>query len=342
MNVETFLLDTPPAGGKPLIMAAKRYTYHMHDERHQEPKDGLTLLMLHGLGQHKEQWEPIIEKLYALRRDSSISSRIREVWSFDWQSHGESAVLNEEALKDGSGSAPTERWASAITEFVKSDLVKGHRLIGISYSSGTIALMGTTRHFDPDKCPYAGLILVEPSMMDEEACNTNKEILSRFASITKAVTHRLNVWTDRETAHKYFIGHLPWKTWDSRVTRLFAEYGLKDAKDSEGNACVVRACPTIHEASAFQVNLKSAWTGVEQISKLSGLVPIHVVFGERVDLMPKAILDSVVDETKGRKVSSVTRIPGGHTIVQEQPDSVGSTLSHLLDTIQASQIRGRL
>jgi len=339
MNVETFLLETPPAvGGKPLIMAAKRYTYP-HDE-HQESKDGVTLLMFHGLGQHKEQWEPIIEKMYALRSESSISPQIREVWSFDWQSHGESAVLNEEALKDGPESAPVDRWASAIAAFIKSNLVKGHRLVGIGYSSGTIAVMGSTRHFD--ECPYAGLILIEPSLMDEDTWNTHKEIHSGFEMVTKAVTHRRNVWENKEAAHKYLIGRSPWKSWDPRVVELFAKYGLKDSKDNEGKECVVRACPTIHEASAFQVNLKATWHGAEQVTKLSGLVPIHVIFGERADLMPQAIQDCVVDESKGRKVSSITKIPGGHTIVQELPDIVASTISYILDAISSPEIRGRL
>jgi hypothetical protein len=110
---------------------------------------------------------------------------------------------------------------------------------------------------------------------------------------------------------------------------------LKNSKDKEGKDCVVRACPTIHEASAFNVNLKANWDGTEQISRLSGLVPIHVIFGEKADFMsvaylefmslpqlslivldhrPKAIHDCAVDEAKGRKVSSITRIPGGHTV----------------------------
>lgn len=118
MDVETFLLETPPVvGSKSLTMAAKRYTYRDGDAA----RDGVTLLMFHGLGQRessttpdsldltlyqdKEQWEPVIEKLYALRSDTASSSQIREAWSFDWQSHGESAVLNEKALEDGPDSA---------------------------------------------------------------------------------------------------------------------------------------------------------------------------------------------------------------------------------------------
>jgi hypothetical protein len=40
-----------------------------------------------------------------------------------------------------------------------------------------------------------------------------------------------------------------------------------------------------HEAEAFQINLKHTWDAAEQLSNLARCVPIHVVFGESVDLM---------------------------------------------------------
>ncbi|KAJ6613733.1 Alpha/beta hydrolase fold-1 [Mycena sp. CBHHK59/15] len=338
MNIETVILDTPPVADRnPLMMAAKRYTYPG-----QTPRDGVTLLMFHGLGQHKEQWEPVIEKLYALHSERSLAPQIREVWSFDWQSHGESAALNAKALKDDTKSAPLDQWGSAIAGFIKSHFVKAHHLVGIGYSSGTIGLMLSTRHFE--KCPYVGIILVEPSMMDKETWDANHdEIQPAFDMVTNAVMHRRNVWASKEAAHKYFMARFPWNGWDSRIVGLFSEHGLTDTKDKDGNACVVRQCPTIHEASAFQVNLEVTWDAAEQVSKLSGIVPVHVVFGERVDLMPQVIRDCVVDKTKGRKVDSITTIPEvGHTIVQELPDVVGLTISCLLDAILSPEILSRL
>ncbi|KAJ6474400.1 Alpha/Beta hydrolase protein [Mycena vitilis] len=337
MNIESFVLDSPPAAnGHNLRMAAKRYTY-----AGKALQDGVTLLMVHAMGQHKEQWEATIEKLYALQ---SRSSRIREVWTFDWQSHGESAVLNEEALKDDEKAAPLDCWAAAIAAFIKSDFVKGHRLVGVGHSSGTVGLMVSTRHFE--KCPYAGLILIEPSMMDEQIWDANREeIQPAFDMVTSAVVHRRDGWPSKEAAHKYFVSRFPWNTWDPRVVASFAEYGLRDSTDKEGKPCVVRKCPMIHEASAFQVNLKITWDAAAQVAKLSGVVPIHVVYGENVDMMPQVIRDGVIDKTKGRIVDSVTTVPEvGHTIVQELPDVVGSTIWQLLRVIftMAPEIRSHL
>lgn len=47
----------------------------------------------------KEQWEPVIEKLFTLQKKMDKTHRIREAWSFDWQNHGDAAVLNRELLK---------------------------------------------------------------------------------------------------------------------------------------------------------------------------------------------------------------------------------------------------
>ncbi|KAJ6549469.1 Alpha/beta hydrolase fold-1 [Mycena sp. CBHHK59/15] len=332
MKIETFVLDTPPViGGRSLRMAAKRY----RRARQAPLEDGVTLLMLHGLGQHKEQWEPVIEKLYALQSGGETLPRIREVWSFDWQSHGESAVLNEDALEGDPTSSPVDRWADAVAVFTKSNFVEGHLLVGIGYSSGTMALMVSTTHFAPDQCPYIGIILVEPTIMDQETWDTKRnEIQPAFAMVTNAVNHRRDLWSSKEAAHQFFLGRFPWNTWDPRVVALFVKHALRDVKDKDGNSCVSRSCPKIHEANAFQVNMKVTWDAAEQVAKLSGVVPIHVILGEEVDLMPGAIRDSAIDTTKGRRVDSITRIPNvGHAVVQQLPDVLSSTISDLLSVM---------
>jgi hypothetical protein len=81
--------------------------------------------------------------------------------------------------------------------------------------------MLSTRYFN--KCPYDGIILVEPSMMDEEIWNINNdEIQPAFDIVTNAVKHRRDVWATKEKAHQYFIDRFPWNSWDPRIVELFA------------------------------------------------------------------------------------------------------------------------
>lgn len=46
----------------------------------------------------KESWEPTLEKLMALQTKTSGNRAIREAWSFDAPSHGDSAILNAGTL----------------------------------------------------------------------------------------------------------------------------------------------------------------------------------------------------------------------------------------------------
>ncbi|KAJ7196900.1 hypothetical protein B0H12DRAFT_1038094 [Mycena haematopus] len=282
LNIEAFILNSPPTpNGQPLHVAAQRYRFLGSIAQH-----GITLLLLHGLGQHKEQWEPIIEKLFTLHSEKSDVPQIREAWALDWQSHGESAVLNEDALTDDPKTASLDLWGQAIADFLKSDFVSGHRLVGVVYSFRTVGLMLSTRHFD--KCPYDHIILVEPGVIEEEAYNTNREELQfGFNMYDKVVRNRRNLWTSKEAAHAYFMDRSPWKSWDPRVVALFSEHALKDSTDKDGNVSVVRKCPAIHEGLALLSNVAAGnvWDAAEQISKLSQRIPIDMVCGEKADVM---------------------------------------------------------
>jgi len=107
--IETHIFDAPSH----LKIVAKRYTtaISIHDVR------GLTLLFMHCIGSRtcfvpqfraffdekrvldKEQWEPVTQHLFRSQSTKDESYRIREAWSFDWQNHGDAAVLNRAALK---------------------------------------------------------------------------------------------------------------------------------------------------------------------------------------------------------------------------------------------------
>lgn len=46
----------------------------------------------------KEQWEPTIQAIFEKASNQSPNMiRIREAWSFDWQNHGDAAVLNKKS-----------------------------------------------------------------------------------------------------------------------------------------------------------------------------------------------------------------------------------------------------
>ncbi len=94
-------------------MTAKRYTYGASQDNN---VCGITLLLAHCIGSRlyflrssnisnshspdKEQWEPTLERIFTIQQSKNQFYRIREAWAFDWQNHGDAAVLNQSALSD--------------------------------------------------------------------------------------------------------------------------------------------------------------------------------------------------------------------------------------------------
>lgn len=94
----------------PFRIAAKRYWMGVlgpegddHDTFSKTGKDVRTLVFIHGLGCHKEHWEPTIEGLFEndLQASMGTSVRFRDMWSLDLLNHGDSAILNEEVCRWG-------------------------------------------------------------------------------------------------------------------------------------------------------------------------------------------------------------------------------------------------
>lgn len=100
-----------------LPITAKRYTF----DNSSENADGLTLILAHCVGARmlavpfhlfntlpelvyctcadKEQWEPTLLHLFESQNSLPRHSQIREAWSFDWQNHGDAAILNKDILE---------------------------------------------------------------------------------------------------------------------------------------------------------------------------------------------------------------------------------------------------
>ncbi|KAF7794866.1 hypothetical protein EIP86_006008 [Pleurotus ostreatoroseus] len=88
-------MDTPQmVDGVAIKMQAKQYI----PTSPRSFTDGFTLLLAHGSAHHKEIWEPIIDQLFQYQMQETGPLPIREVWSLDWPSHGQSAMVNSPVL----------------------------------------------------------------------------------------------------------------------------------------------------------------------------------------------------------------------------------------------------
>ncbi|KZT21796.1 alpha/beta-hydrolase [Neolentinus lepideus HHB14362 ss-1] len=336
LSVDKVTFDTPyEVDGVSLKMAVNRYFTAQSSSA-----GGVTLILAHASGTHKEHWEPVLQGLFEIQESVSGHSIIREAWAFDWHTHGDSAVLNAETLDKlpDSGTSITH-WAEAIATFVEAHLAT-HRLVAIGHSAGTTTVMYSTKCYNsPSRIRYEAIILVEPPMIDRDVYRANFGNRERQINrITKGILAQSSKWDSRSTAYEYFSKSIPWKDWDKRLRMILVDHGLRPIDASSATAGpVTTKCQKRFEASIY-LDLEATIAATEQIETVCSYIPIHVIFGEKIDLIPRYSQDSVVDISKGRNVASVTRIPGaGHMVVQQQPDRLAKAIYSILSAKTATK-----
>ena len=141
---------------------------------------------------------------------------------------------------DNSAEIAAFEWTLALTSFLRSNHVKGHRVVAIGHSAGAAAMCvslslnhlsfhaerkhrrilttkGTTLH----ELPYCAMILVEPTLATPELFYAHIEdrmALMDFA--VSATSARRNTWKSRDEAFSHFTKRLPWASWDPRMVHL--------------------------------------------------------------------------------------------------------------------------
>ncbi|KAI0636249.1 alpha/beta-hydrolase [Trametes polyzona] len=301
--------------------------------------NGVTLALFHCSGSHKETWEPTIEHLFSTKGPNG-SSLFREAWSFEMHSHGEAAILNDAALSSIGSPLTVEEWADAVKRFVASGALGGHKLVGIGHSLGGTALLLTAMSDELPAVNYDAIVLVEPALITREAFDANlEEREGALRDMSEAVSKRRDTWNTREEAHKYFAKRFPWAVWNPRVLELYVRHGLREISTRGGDATDIKVtlCCTKEQERATYLHVEPHFVVLDTIRNLDASVPLHFLLGERVDLIPEYIHDSVIQL---RKSVDVRKIPdGGHFVVQENPEGLASAIGDIAASLVSSKAR---
>ncbi|KAI0363610.1 alpha/beta-hydrolase [Pilatotrama ljubarskyi] len=293
--------------------------------------DGVTALFFHCTGSHKEAWEPTIQYLFCQKDPTSGKPLLREAWAFDMQSHGEASILNAEQLKNVAA-LPVDEYADGFKAFAATGALAGHRLVGIGHSLGTSTVMLSTIEDELPAVKFEAIILIEPALITREVYNANlAEREGALKMMNKAISKRRDLWNTREEAKAYFEERFPWMNWDPRVRDLFVRHGLKEKVVSEPNekstTKITLACSKDHERCAYSQD-EVYYVVVDRIQSLDRSVPVHYILGERADLIPEYIPQSVMGV---RPPASVQKVPdAGHFVVQENPEGLGKAIAQVL------------
>ncbi|KAJ7751554.1 Alpha/beta hydrolase fold-1 [Mycena maculata] len=301
-------------------MSVKRY-YTPESARNSK---GLTLLFAHCIGAHKEQWEPTIQRIFERHH-----SQVHEAWAVDWQTHGDSAVLNRELLETSPSrmyGVSAFEWAEAVAAFMRSPHLKGKRIVPIGHSAGAGTMVLTTRDFPSSALEqYTSLILIEPTIIPRDLFYLEiDERVSTMEFVVAATLVRREKWPSREAAHAWLSRRVPWDSWDPRVLRMLSQYGLEDTPDGG----VAIKGDRRQEALSY-ADAEPHFVAAQELRNISTKVPVHFIWGKDSPLVPEFVQEALAEGV----AASVTRVQGGHMIVQEQPDNIADAICGVLDTI---------
>ncbi|KAK7032997.1 Alpha/beta hydrolase family-domain-containing protein [Favolaschia claudopus] len=337
LHIDNIVLDCPHNPIDPLGQVLKMPTLRYWSNDSLANKEGYTLLLIHCIGLHKETWTPLAEGIFRVQEGKSPHRRVREAWAFDWPSHGEAAEMNRALLANPlrkETACSVSEWGDHIAAFVRSDMAE-RRLVAIAHCGGCGAAMNSLKSFPLKSLPYTAVILIEPTI-------TTRELyaIHRAPSKAKFVAATLRLpeqWPSRDAVMAAFLSwHARSEHWDLRVWKAYFDHAFNHRADGT----VTIRCKRWVEGASF-LDIEPYFSALSQIERVSGLLPIHYIWGTETFLPPE-MQHAIVDSSKGRVAASITRVPGGgHCTPHERPDGVVDSICAVLDS-PTGTVRSRL
>ncbi|KAJ9100661.1 hypothetical protein QFC21_003706 [Naganishia friedmannii] len=226
---------------------------------------GVTLVVCHANGFHKEMWEETIRAFLAYNNSKSGSSQIKvdEIWALDFANQGESFRLN------GGRIGPLASWADchclpdvgvSIPEalaYSKRNTTKKRRFIGVGHSIGGNTITQAA-HAVPGL--FESLFLVDPMTRAIDMI-----IDAQYGpTLARISVGRRNVWESRTQARKDLLRSPYFQAWHPAVFDVLISHGLVNVDPSpsidteDPNVPVTLACPRWAEAAVF-----TDWHGIQ-------------------------------------------------------------------------------
>ncbi|THH00800.1 hypothetical protein EW026_g1784 [Hermanssonia centrifuga] len=213
MKTTYYRFDPRPT--EPLQFTAVRY------QPDSPPSDGLTLILAHATGTHKETWAPLLEYLFTAQLTSdSNSPKILEAWSMECPNHGESAVINEQNIQE---KYPNFAWSGwiyprAMLAFLRSkpddiDFTRRSLVaLGHSHGGNSLILLDSLQN----EFQFKGFILLDPTLGRESPA---KDHMQRV--LTQLTWNKRDTWPNRKAALKDLSKQPGFRNWHPEVLRLF-------------------------------------------------------------------------------------------------------------------------
>ncbi|GLB40016.1 putative alpha/beta hydrolase family protein [Lyophyllum shimeji] len=330
VSSQSYILDPRP--NLPLLLTAKRYW--QADSPYLNDSAALTLIFTHGVGFHKEQWEPAMDDLWALLNHNNGTVRVREMWAIDTPNHGDAAILNERALQYGYDQVfAWEDYGRSIHAFLTGfgtglDVdFSTRRLVGIGHSMGSTALV--LAHGYTPFIQFESLILCELMSM-------NSHFAAKLANLyQRGSINRRDTWASHEEAYTLLKSRPAWKAWDDRVLRIFVNNGMRPLPTAEypdKAEGVTLKCTRKQETACYR-DLQGAERAYHLLGPTAKRVPVHMIYGAINDYVPEEAKDDIVQNAVGglRNLASFALVEGaGHLVMQMNPEGLAQKIHDAL------------
>ncbi|KAI6100606.1 hypothetical protein F5141DRAFT_308717 [Pisolithus sp. B1] len=179
-------------------------------------KQGLTLVLTHGLSSHKESYHPTIAHLLRMNATGNrYINMIREIWSIDMPNHGESAVLNRAYLEDRQERGRKEGWdgkcttmdfTSYLNAFLSIPQLQGHRVVGVAHSGSSTPWTNVFTLFKRRSHPHPfALLFIEPVIMFPGMSSNDPRVAHSNANMRGSLAKR-DKWSSRAEAKRWLLG----------------------------------------------------------------------------------------------------------------------------------------
>ncbi|KAG8947266.1 hypothetical protein FRC04_010842 [Tulasnella sp. 424] len=305
--------------------------------------EGLTFVVAHATGMHKECWEPVIEMLFATMDAQKSGTQIREIWCIDAPNHGEAAVLNEEFLRTHwLEEFPWDEYGRAIGYFLTAGIDRGahvdfsqRRLCALGHSMGAVALVWLQKSSIP--VHFQQMILCEPMISPPGV-----DIFPRGAFVIPASYQRRDVWSSRKAALKDFNSSKGYAMWNPQIIELFVQHALREHPASKivigPFKGVTLACDRFHEAACYRGGIPLGSTICPRLAEVSQDIPVSVVFGAVEDSVELAVKEAIANPSvSGVQFASVHWVEkAGHLVVQNSPHGTAQAILNILTQIPAT------
>ncbi|KAF7554458.1 hypothetical protein G7Z17_g2929 [Cylindrodendrum hubeiense] len=181
---------------KPLRLSV--HDYHVRDV----DEAGLTIILTHGTSFNKYFWQLIIESLLA---EPGLRSKVKRLIAIDAANHGDSAVLNKDALP------PTAFWPDDSRDVLHTlkHLRIQQPVVGIGHSFGGGAMCHAAM-MEPEA--FLATIFIEPILFQFEG---------QTDTIARMTMKRRDTWNSKADLTAAFQKSKSLQDWDKRQLQVY-------------------------------------------------------------------------------------------------------------------------